>query len=90
MVSPSPQEPPEESTDAATSAKTALVVPRKSRLAASVSELLLLFRLRARRAPAPAVSVMQRALNMVLVTCDSWFGRKASKQKAPANPVKRD
>ncbi|MEP6965367.1 MAG: hypothetical protein ABI845_07760 [Polaromonas sp.] len=60
--------------------KTELVVRRKNRFSASVAEFLLLFRLRARRGPENSASVMQRALRMVLVTCENWFGRgKADK-----------
>ena len=58
--------------------KTELVVTRKNRFSASVAEFLLLFRLRARRTPTSADSVMQRALRMVLVTCDNWFGKARS------------
>lgn len=58
--------------------KTELVVRRKNRFSASVAEFLLLFRLRARRTPESATSVMQRALRMVLVTCENWFGRSDS------------
>lgn len=56
--------------------KTELAVPRKNRFSASVAEFLLLFRLRARRVPENAAGVMQRALRMVLVTCENWFGRR--------------
>lgn len=58
--------------------KAELVVTRKSRFSASVAEFLLVFRLRARRTPESAVNVMQRALRMVLVTCENWFGKSVS------------
>ena len=60
--------------------KNELVVRHKNRFSASVSEFLLLFRLRARRVPENAAGVMQRAIRMVVVTCENWFGRgKADK-----------
>ena len=58
--------------------KDELVVTRKSRFAASVAEFWLLFRLRARGHSTSQASVMQRALRMVLVTCDHWFGKARS------------
>ncbi len=58
--------------------KTELVVKSKNRFSTSVAEFLLLFRLRARRVPENAVGVMQRAIRMVLVTCENWFGRADS------------
>ena len=61
--------------------KTDLAVTRKSKFSATVAEFLLVLRLRARRPPQNECNVMQRALNMVLVTCDSWFG-KANSPKA--------
>ncbi len=67
--------------------KTEVVVRRKNRFSASVAEFLLLFRLRARRVPENAVGVMQRAIHMVLVTCENWFGRSDSSK---AESVKRD
>lgn len=85
----SPADPPDKSPDTPTSAKTELAVSRKNRLAASVSEFLLLFKLRARRVPAPAATVMQRAVHMVLVTCHNWFGLKPSKSKSEPPPSRR-
>lgn len=61
--------------------KADLVVTRKSKFSATVAEFLLVLRLRARRPPQNECSVMQRALSMVLVTCDHWFG-KADSPKA--------
>lgn len=66
--------------------KHELVVRRKNRFSASVSEFLLLFRLRARRAPEDAAGVMQRAIRMVLVTCESWFRRGDGKKGGPDKP----
>ena len=68
--------------------KTELALAPKNRLLAGVSEFLLLFRLRARRTPTQAAGVMQRALHMVLVTCDNWFGRR--KPSARPGPDQRD
>lgn len=58
--------------------KKELVVRHRNRFSASVAEFLLLFRLRARRLPENAAGVMQRAIRMVLVTCENWFGRADS------------
>ena len=63
--------------------KNEIVVRHKNRFSASVSEFLLLFRLRARRVPENAVSVMQRAIHMVLVTCENWFSRGDSNKDGP-------
>ena len=68
--------------------KTELVVRRKNRFSASIAEFLLIFRLRARRTPAHAVGIMQRALRMVLVTCENWFGKAADSSKS--GPGNRD
>ncbi len=68
--------------------KTELVVHRKNRFSASIAEFLLIFRLRARRTPEQAVGVMQRALRMVVVTCENWFGKAADSTKP--GPDKRD
>lgn len=55
--------------------KKEIELRRKNRFSAGVAEFLLLFRLRARRVPETAATVMQRALRMVLVTCENWFSR---------------
>lgn len=67
--------------------KTELAVTRRSRFSASVAEFLLVFRLRARRVPENAAGVMQRAIRVVLVTCEHWFHRADS---AKAEHDKRD
>ena len=63
--------------------KTELVERRKNRFSAGVAEFLLIFRLRTRRTPDNAVGVMQRALRMVLVTCENWFGKANSSRSGP-------
>ena len=63
--------------------KNQIVVRHRNRFAASVSEFLLLFRLRARRVPENAAGVMQRAIRMVVVTCESWFGRGGADKGGP-------
>ena len=66
--------------------KADLVVTRKSKFSATVAEFLLVLRLRARRPPHNECGVMQRALSMVLVTCDHWFGKADSPKAARDKP----
>lgn len=62
---------------------TDMVGGRKNRFSVSIAEFLLVFRLRARRTPASAASIMARALRMVLVTCEHWFGRADTPRSGP-------
>ena len=62
---------------------TDITARRKNRFSASIAEFLLVFRLRARRTPASAASIMARALRMVLVTCEHWFGRADTPRSGP-------
>jgi hypothetical protein len=62
--------------DVATSPATAMVplTPRRQAgFSASISEFLLVFRLRARRSSVSSTDVMDRAVRMIVVTCQHWF-----------------
>lgn len=43
-------------------------------LQASLAELLLVNRLRARSQPGPSARVLERAAHIIFVTCQNWFG----------------
>jgi len=51
---------------------------RKARLEASVSEFLLIMRLRARRPAEPTADVLERGVRIVSITCQNWFGSTAN------------
>jgi hypothetical protein len=69
--------------DVATSPATAVVplmLGRQTGFPASIAEFLLVFRLRVRRSSVSSTDVMERAVRMVLVTCQHWFA-EADRQK---------
>lgn len=51
-----------------------LMPPRQRRLPANIAEFLLVFRLRARRRATSSPDVLDRAVRVVCVTCEHWFG----------------
>ena len=64
------------------------VAPRRALgFPVSVAEFLLLFRLRVRRRSALSSDMLKRALDVVLVTCKSWFSGDAS--RTGSNPAVR-
>lgn len=52
----------------------ALVAQRPVGFPASIAEFLLVFRLRARRRSALSADILERAVRVVFVTCQHWFG----------------
>lgn len=52
----------------------ALIPQRPVGFPASIAEFLLVFRLRARRRSALSSDILERAVRVVFVTCQHWFG----------------
>jgi len=50
---------------------------------ARIAEFLLVFRLRVKRRSFLSADILERALRVVLVTCQSWFGAGAEHKPAP-------
>ena len=51
-----------------------LMPQRPARFPANIAEFLLVFRLRARRRATSSPDVLERAVRVVSVTCEHWFG----------------
>lgn len=65
------------SNEAANGPQTLLPAIRPQRpvgFPASIAEFLLVFRLRARRRSALSADILERAVRVVFVTCQHWFG----------------
>lgn len=50
---------------------------------ARIAEFLLVFRLRVKRRSSLSADILERALRVVLVTCQNWFGAGAERKPAP-------
>ena len=64
----------------------AIVAPRPVGFPASVAEFLLVLRLRVRRPSVPAGGLMERAAQVLLVTCKSWFSGLVTSKRGAHKP----
>ncbi len=64
----------------------AVIPPRPVGFPASIAEFLLVMRLRLRRRSAPSIGLMERAAQVLLVTCKSWFGGLGKSKRGPRKP----
>lgn len=64
----------------------AIVAPRPVGFPASVAEFLLVLRLRVRRPSVAGGSLMERAAQVLLVTCKSWFSSLVTSKRDADKP----
>ena len=78
----------EESGEPASHPVPALAPSRQVGLPSRIAEFLLVFRLKARRRSTLSADMLERAINIVLVTCKNWFAGTDS--PAPPPRSRRD